>query len=199
MEENSEIEKEIIKSVLSRNPAKILNKKENYALYNSNYFGNKTQTWNTPEEIIKSNWKGLICIRSKKGIDRKFVIYNVNLNSGLEILKQRNIPLSQVIFNQPMPDEYLTIQGEVMRLETGLYLRYTQIKKPMNLALTEQDLTIQGLKAKFLLQKYLDAKSYENLMNLLEEFPESVIEFSTYSRGVGNLKTNTVFWEVRNY
>ena len=40
----------------------------------------------------------------------------------------------------------------------------------------------------------------EQLMNLDDIFPDSIIEFSAYNTQVGNIPNrNTIFWEVRNY
>jgi hypothetical protein len=42
--------------------------------------------------------------------------------------------------------------------------------------------------------------SYGDLQELLERFPDWVIEFATYSCEVGCIaRRNTVFWEIRNY
>ena len=102
--------------------------------------------------------------------------------------------------DQSMPDEHLTIQGEVMKTHLGFVLWYTTIKEPMNSALKKESLYAEGLKAYLLLKNYLSESSYEDLIALMELFPESSIEFSSYRVPVGNLPgRNTVIWEVRDY
>ncbi len=196
---------EIIKEVLSRNPRKILNKAECYALYEAGLFGNKAFTWNSYEEIIKSNWNGGVCMRSKKGVARREVRYNLKLENvpeNIEQFKKLGISENMIGFNQSMPDEHLILQGEVMRYEKGLWLLYSTVKKPMNQALAESKDEISGIEASKKLTDSLSKESYTDLENLLKRFPTSVVEFSTYKIPVGNMadkNRNTVIWEVRNY
>jgi hypothetical protein len=50
------------------------------------------------------------------------------------------------------------------------------------------------------LKQHLSPASYGDLQELLERFPDSVIEFATYSCEVGCIAwRNTVFWDIRNY
>jgi hypothetical protein len=193
----------VIKYVLSRTPRTIRDKSECYALYEAGLFGNKARTWDSYTEIIESCWTGRVCMRSKKGIDRTKVVYNLTLEEAKRELRRWNvlgINEDQISFNQNMPDKHLLLQGEVKRTEYGLWLRYTTIKKPMNQALKEEDKNCTGLSAKTRLEQALDPSSYSDLEALLEMFPDSVVEFSTYSVDVGNIsRRNTVFWEVRNF
>ncbi len=196
-------EQEIIKRVVSRNPRRILDKEECYALYYNGLFGNKALTWDSYEAVMKSGWKSHVCMRFREGGDRKRVVYNVPLNGlddeigKLEIL---GVPKHKISFNQSMPDEHLNMQGEVMKSHQGLYLRYSTMKKPMNLALQGEDLTSTGLRAKHLLEANLWPSSLSDLEALFELYPNSVVEFSAYSVQVGNIPgRNTVIWEVRNY
>ena len=195
----------LINAVMSRNPRKILNKTECYALYETGLFGNKAMTWNSYGEILRSGWEGRVCMRSKKGIARKEVKYNIKLEDvplHIEQFQKIGIPEDLISFNQSMPDGNLILQGEVMNYQGGIYLFGTTLKKPMNIALAEKSFTIENDTAKPLLESKLSAESYRDLRNLLDIFPESVVEFSAYSIPVGNFAEtgrNTVFWEVRNY
>lgn len=201
------------KAVFSRNPLTILYKVECYALYEGGYLGNKPKTWGSRREIVESGWRGLICVRSKRGTDRTNVEYNRRIEEIPSILEEMGLREEDAGFNQAMPDEHLVIQGEVCRLDGrenldgerdiwtfgGLGLRYTTVKDPMNRALAKEDLWVQGINARLLLSRTMDTPSQDNLTRLLQEFPDSAIEFSTYDIGVGNLGHNTIFWEVRNY
>ena len=198
---------EIIRKVMSRNPRKILNKRENYALYEAGIFGNRALTWSSYGEILKSSWKGEICMRSKIGINRKFQqnYFNIPIEKVPKSIEEWiaiGVPPELITFNQSMPDEYLSLQGEVMRFEKSLWLLYSTIKKPMNQALAEKSATINGFNAHKMLIRKLSFESYTDLEKLLSDFPTSVVEFSVYSIPVGNLahlNRNTVFWEVRDY
>jgi hypothetical protein len=198
-----------VKAVISRQNRTINTKDENYAFYNLGLYGNKALSWKTLEELEGSGWGGMVCVRSKKGIERTKVVYNVpreQLADVLEKFESEGIPLSSLYFNQSMPDEHLTLQGEVMRSQTGLYLFYTKVKKPMNLGLKEQQLHASGIKAKCMLEHELWPNSYEEIMGLLDYFSgdsgshSSVVEFSAYGVAVGDTPgRNAVIWEVRNY
>lgn len=188
---------EIIKS------KKIENKEQCYLLYHAGIFGNKALTWKSYQEIIKSGWKGLVCIRGRISLERGKVVYNVNINEVPEIINQfekQGISKNNLSFNQSMPDEHLIIQGEIMKTSRGLFLLYTTKKVPMNIALKQESLYAEGLKAKMLLETFMFPSSYSDLNALFDLFPDSVIEFSIYDVAVGNIPNrNTVIWEVRNY
>jgi len=179
-------------------------KDECYALYNNNIFGNRAFAWNSYNDLLKSDWKGQVCIRGKRTqIARKKVVYNIHLNEVPKIIKQfeeQGISENHLSFNQSMPDEHLIIQGEVMRTFLGLSLWYTTKKVPMNKALAEESLYANGLKANLILETFMFPSSYSDLTALFDLFPDSVIEFSIYDVAVGNIPNrNTVIWEVRNY
>jgi hypothetical protein len=154
---------------------------------------------------VQSGWKGEVCMRSKKGVARKQVRYNLRLEDVPEHIQQFEeigIPEKMIGFNQSMPDEKLVLQGEVMIHERDFYLLGTTLKKPMNLALAENSFTLEGIIAKEMLKMKLNMESFSDLMNLLRTFPTSVVEFSAYKICVGNMANtgrNTVIWEVRNY
>ena len=182
---------------------RISTKSQNYELYHSGFFGNKALTWNSYQEIIDSGWENSVCIRSAKGMQRTNVRYDVPLSEvrrEIEALKQQGIQEENLVFNQSMPNDKLIIQGELMISTSGLYLHHSNIKKPMNLALAEKSHHSYGLEAKMLLDKNLFPSSLSDIQALLELFPDSIIEFSSYSIPVGNIPgRNTVIWEVRNY
>lgn len=181
----------------------ITNKRNCFLLYEAGLFGNKAITWKSYQEILDSGWKGQVCIRGRSQIARGKVIYNVNINEVPKIIKQfgkEGISEHHLSFNQSMPDEHLVIQGELMRTFLGLSLWYTTRKVPMNKALITESLYANGLKAKLILENFMDPSSYSDLESLMELFLDSAIEFSTYNICVGNIPNrNTVIWEVRNY
>lgn len=189
----------LAKKVFSRNPPEILNKQECYALYDEGFFGNKPLTWSSYEEIMESDYRGLVCMRAK--VPSFKTQYDLDLQKIPRILFkiEKQIPLDKLVFNQSMPNEHLTIQGEITRY-LGWHLLYTNSKKPMKLGFEEEQKRASGLKAKSLIETSMDPSSYSDLQVLFDLFPNSSIEFSTYEVDVGNIKNrNTIFWEVRNY
>jgi hypothetical protein len=182
---------------------KIGSKKDYYALYNNGMMGNKPLTWNSYDELLSSSWRNGVSIRSCKGIARSQTRFNVpfeRIQQEMDDLKKSGVSYSEMVFNQSMPDDKLLIQGEINRTENGIYLHYSNVKKPMNLALKEEPKHAFGLKAEMILKNFLFPQSYADLMELFEVFPDSVIEFGAYSTTVGNTPgRNTIVWEVRNY
>ncbi len=182
---------------------KIPTKVECYERYNAGAFGNKPLTWDSPEEIRKSGWSGRVCIRSKIGTRRGNVRYNIplsELDKEIASLMESDVKIKHMRFNQSMPDEHLTIQGELMRTERGLYLLYSTIQFPMNEALRREQKHVFGLQAHMLLRQNLYPSSLSDIEALLEIYQDSVIEFSSYKIPVGNIPgRNTIIWEVRNY
>lgn len=178
-------------------------KHQSYVLFQEGILGNKPLTWNSLAEVKASGWEGLICIRSRKGIARSRTEFNKTYQESEQIVKtwvSEGMDSKNITFNQAMPDQDLVLQGEVEHTIGGLYLYGTFVKKPMNLGLAEKSFSISGFGAVSLLQKCLFPQSYADLGRLLEQFPSSIVEFSSYSRSVGNLRgRNTVFWELRNY
>ena len=195
---------EVIKNrVFSRNPPSILYKSEYYALYEAGFFGNKARTWGSYDEIIKSGYNGTVSMRSKKGINRKMVRYRCPINEIQEEImrwQKNGHPKEAIGFNESMPDEYLTIQGELMRTDTGLFFLYSTLKETMNTSLEKESFRCWGLEALSLVRAHISPASLSDMESILETFPNDIIEFSSYSVPVGDIPgRNTVIWEVRGY
>jgi len=196
-----EIKREEINRIV--NSGRIDSKKKSYLLYENGLFGNKVLTWNSLQEIKESGWKNKICIRSRKGIARGKTRFDIPLEEADKNVKEmveEGMKIEELFFNQSMPNESLTLQGEITLTEKGIYLLYTLVKKPMNLGLKEQSLHAFGFKAKAILEHFLSPICLDEVYLLLNFFPDCVIEFSSYSCLIGNLPhRNTVIWEVREY
>ena len=181
----------------------VSNKADFYRLYSRGAFGNRALSWDSYNELVKSSWRGKVCIRSKVGMKRGKVRYNIPFKGVRDMIGwfgRKGVAESELSFNQSMPDEVLILQGEVMHGLRGFDLTYTTIKRPMNLALSEEEFYAKGLMAKLILQNALWSTSYNDLTELLELYQDSIVEFSTYDIAVGDLPhRNTVIWEVRNY
>lgn len=123
------------------------------------------------------------------------------LNDYYKYLLTLGFSDDQILIGPCAPDgTHGTLQGEIMRSE-----RYYSFWASMHAGLRmRQSLATHakqydGLQAKMLLDAYLDATSRDCLEWMLDQYPDSVIEFSCFSCPVGALKLNTLFWEIRNY
>jgi hypothetical protein len=162
----------------------------------------------TSDEIIlatgeKSDYKGTVSVRYKGGSrGTGFYAYNISISNIENLIKKwlsQGAKKSLITFNESAPDNFLTIQGELMETPNGLNLFYSKEKKKMNLAL-KKGKTILSLQAKLILKQFLNCISYDEIMILLKLFPEHVIEFSTYDINLGILPNrNTIIWEIRKY
>lgn len=182
--------------------ARINTKQEFYGLYKLGILGNRALAWNSYNELLKSKWRGGVCIRGEN-IPRKEVRFDIPFEKvPEEIEKMEKVGINRNIlrFNQSMPNDDLVIQGEVIDYIGGWHLTYTTVKKPMLQGMKQETRFAKGLTAKIILKTCMDPSSFEDLNAIMEIYSDSVTEFSTYSINVGDIKgRNTVFWEVRDY
>jgi hypothetical protein len=108
--------------------------------------------------------------------------------------------LSLMVVNECAPDDKLTIQGELCERPGGAYLHYsTKRGYRMREGLAKFGRHITGLGSILTLAHFMDPTAFDAVRQLLQEYPEHVIEFSCYTVGVGTLGWNTIIWEVRAY
>lgn len=178
----------------------ISSKSLNYELYNSGLYGNKLRTWDSVDEFKKSNYNGSVSLRYKGKLPGQFTYYNViDVDEKLKEIISKGGRKENVVINESAPDEFLVIQGELIRNELGLHIFYSMLKGKMRDCM-KSAVSASGLTVKLLLQSHLTPSSYDDLMELLDKYPDHVIEFSTYSICLGDcVGRNTIIWEVRNY
>lgn len=187
----------------------VLKKSDFVRRYKQGEFGNRSKTWETVDDWLddtKKSKSNLFHLRNRVAGGETF--YNLTSKELYGRLygwrrhrdwrwqeRDKNWYISEMA-----PHDENLIQGEVQRTPSGLYLRYSTIK-----GLPMRDVLLKGkhaylLTALGLLQRYLDTKSYEWLMYLLDEYEDHVVEFSSFSKCWGTIPgMNTVFWEVRRY
>lgn len=100
-----------------------------------------------------------------------------------------------------MPDDKIVVQGEIARSEKyGWIFRVSHMNRPMNVAFGTDQQHHKGPAYWLYLKQIMDPSSYDDLQELFDTFPDSIVEFSTYSINVGDCPgRNTLIWEVRNY
>lgn len=182
------------------------NKREFYALFGRGAFGNKGLMWNSLEAFRQSGYSAPVAIRTGGvGTRCDYHIPAKELPKRYREFLEAGWKPNQLNISAMMPDEKIVMQGEVCRNVRGLDLWYSEVKRPMRVALAEGGKRLFGLQATALLKSRMDADSFEWLNELLDTYHKdsgmsSVVEFSVYSIPVGELQgRNTIFWEVRNY
>lgn len=182
-------------------------KKRVHKLLHERRFGNKLKTWLSYEALLEDvaadRYDGLVTVRTTLGPGGP-TLYEIPIHyipAVQRLWKEKNnISVDKLIFNENAPDEFIKIQGYVKRTESGLEFWYSKLKTKMNLALKKDGKLAYGLKALALLTENLDPSSFENLEQLMEDFPDRVIECSCYEIDLGNIPNrNTIFWEARDY
>jgi hypothetical protein len=188
---------------------RILNKETFIRFSQRKLLGNTFQTWNTFQEIPK-DFNGSITIRNREKDSPFFVptIHSKNLYPELCRLEALSCSLETIYFQEIPHTSNCTskscqgcgrvLNGQAMRNEQYIDLIYgTNPNLNLRTDLENSGLIVTGLKSVLLLKSLYNC--YEDLHDIWNDYPESIIEFSVFSRGLGWRNTNTIIWEVRNY
>lgn len=179
-------------------------KARNVKLWDAGVFGNTLRMWHNVDDAVKDiTYDGPYVLRSRlpdfkvrHGLPSKEALLN-----AFKELEYKYKPT--VYVNEQMPDQLITIQGEVWRGAAPTfmpYMHYSTEKGHMKpcLALKGMSRHIEGTAVKLVLQHYLDV--YANVIwDLLELYPDHIVEFSAFSEGIGKLLWPLIVWEVRKY
>lgn len=177
----------------------IKNKIEMYKLYEQGEFGNKFPCWNSFEEYYYSGYLNNVSLRHKTLGISGFFVYDIPREEVLSNIKRLNIKPHEIHITGQDKGLVKIFQGEIMYHEGKVTLYWTQVDKDMRQALLLGGKHSEGLTATMILRHYLDQPSIENMRRLMRKYPSHVIEFSTFTKSVGELRWNSVFWEVRKY
>lgn len=182
----------------------VTSKEKNFRLLKRGSFGNKLRTWGSRQEVLNSGYRGTVTMRYRGDGGGSFYAYEVPLRKIRSVEREWSgggLDVSRISFNESAPDDFLVIQGEVMRGVEGLELFYSTKQMKMRDAMVDGGArSARGLTAKLLLETHLNPSSFADLEVLLDGFPDHVVEFSTYRFCLGDIPgRNTVIWEVRKY
>jgi hypothetical protein len=169
------------------------NKREFYRRWLLGEFGNYPATWTTADDLRNSGYQGPLSVRSLTPAGR--------METGVSVQEALSRDwYGGVVFQQTMPDQDLIIQGALGSDPAGLWLDFClepNINFRQAMAKASQ---VQGLQTVMVLRSYVDPPSLDDLFELVERFPNAVIEFATFRRPVGVYPhRNTVIFEVREY
>lgn len=172
-------------------------KRKFHELYRRGALGNKAATWYDPALVPLS---AKVMIRSTAHANANLVITN-----GREARRiMRKPPLGGTMATELAPDHLATLQaclfdfpGRGLMLEAyypyqGLVLRHRDAMLRAK--------SYEGLKLRAILQTYVDPHTLNDFEFLLSEYPDHVIEFTSYGCRVGEFPgRNTLIWEIRLY
>lgn len=172
----------------------VKSKAENYALLKAGAFGNTNPSWETLEEFLLADWRGEVAIRSKKPGG----VFRAHLQPGEVAGFLCHYPEGYNI-SPMLPDRHRTFQGEIGRTPEWCLL-YSLEKCHSREAFRRSGRWVHGLTAISLVKHFFNENSYDDFLLLVEQYPDSVIEFSALSICYGTVPhRNVVIWEVRNY
>jgi len=183
------------------NPPPIRTKRQFVREYQKGTFGNRAPTWNTLAEFQASGYRGLVHIRNRvAGGPTWYDIPAQEVAQTWTDLVRKGIKADSLYLSGMAPHHKGTIQGEIRRDELWLTLTYCSAKLPMRESMANGASTAHGLAATMMLRHYMDPASFDWVMDLLDMYPDHVIEFSCFSIPWGTIPNrNTVVWEVRQY
>ncbi len=179
----------------------VLTKKDFVERYARGEFGNASPTWNSYVEWLAATLYDpcegrLFHVRNRTAGGQTF--YNV----PKALMKQTWESASKLsdgwYISEMAPSDKTLFQGEVMRSPRYLELTYNTLPLPMREGMLRGMKHAHGIIASSLLKHFLCPNSYEWLWYLLDEYPNHIVEFSSYRCQWGTIPGyNTVFWEVR--
>ncbi len=175
-----------------------------YEAWQKGLLGNKPRTWDSVEEAVASGSAGEVALRYRgtggggplvTGLhtyDLKAAVERLGVNGGW---REGDFNVSEVVNGV-----WSVINGEVTRNENGLTLRFSTVADLMRPSLAKGGHNVRGLIAKVVLETLLWPTDYDTIMDLIDEYPDHVVEFSGYDRCVGVIPgRRMIVWEVRQY
>lgn len=173
----------------------VRNKLQSVELLEEGTWINTTRTWHEPETLLKIGFDGIVAVRSyvrwtnfKPGmlVEECVEYYHILVNSGIR--------QSSLFFHEWSPLESLKCICHLGRTEYGYELLWSR-----NPNINIDTHYVYNAWA-VLATKYLAGEhNWDRLMNIFDEFPESVIEFTIHDRRLGILGWDMLVWEIRNY
>lgn len=184
----------------------IKTKTKMYQLLRQGEFGNIFKNYTSVKEVMNSDLKQIsvrYSDRSKSGTTFFEVTTKDKLREVIQKFVRRGADPAKICFNNgdfSLQDK-IVIQGELCNIDGMLELAFSTragitLREAVNRGLKRTN----GLAVKLMLQHYMWPSDYDWIFELLDQYPDHVIEFSTFSIPVGTIRNRcTVIWEVRKY
>lgn len=211
----------------------IENKQEFYRLSRSRQLGNCLQQWSWAEfvSIMRTCPEDLPEVVGVRHVRQAFTKQAVSglMTRGQALSYGHGVPdaCCSILIDEGAVHDNLTLQGEIMATENGLYTRTSTLQvhqrvlwqidqnglndiipdrwphnwrtlSPKQIAGTMPVVQHHfGLQATLLLKRYMDDMSWTAINDILNEYHYPIVEFACFRRPLGLLGWNSVIWEVR--
>lgn len=179
----------------------ITDKHTMYGLLHRRVLGNTLRSWTCVADYLSSGFRGYVGLRTR--LIGGPCVYWLTRKTVRDLVARwvaRNgVPGSAIAVQQMAPHCAGTLQGELSHDYINGYMLHASTERvPMRDAREWRD--FKGAHVLMLLRRYLWPSSFDDVMALLDEYPDAVVEFSAFSCEVGWAQgRNHVIWEVREY
>lgn len=167
-------------------------------------FGNQTPFWPSLNAYLDDeNGRNYQRLSIRNRIEREASWEDVPRNELKEkwnLLLMENAAQARDLYVLAYPPiETIRIQGEVrVGSANELMLTASYIAKPYEQAMAERSSLVSGLVADRILRQYLDWRSYDHLLILLDRYRGHTIRFQTFADHWGTVPLfNTIYIDVR--
>jgi hypothetical protein len=193
--------------VMTASPS-VMNKRENFRLWQSGAYGNKLRAWRSIDDWVDSGFAGLVVLRALMdgGGPCEYNLTREQARRAIWRWVATGIPRDRIMINEAAPDQFVRLQGEYLNdIHLGGssywgYFFYSRAKLHMRDALKATPEVAQGLCADMILKLAMTPASHEDWVSLIDRYPRHVFEVSIYECCLGDLPhRNALVWEVRRY
>jgi hypothetical protein len=166
--------------------------------------GNKLRSWSNISDVPSAEEGLRIMVRSTvPGIP--LPLTDATYAQVVKFLKHWKTP-EALHFNECAPDDEVLFQGEVMRGYLGR-MEFRGCFPKLGILQRMRDCLegtcvnhMRGFEVTCMLRRYLSPAAYNDVEELLETYPDHVIELTAYLNDLGWARgRNVIIWEVRNY
>lgn len=197
--------------------ASITTKSDFYALYYRMALGNTIRQWDwdeynglyltndLPQDIVG------YAVRVKIP-NNPYMRYELSEDQAIDYsrgLIAKGVDPTDLNISELAPDHRLTLQGEIMRstnyCDGWLRTKFDRDNPADNRmrssypGVCPHSHYTSGLSMWLRIKTAMDSRSWDCLQELLDTYPDDIIEFSCYDCQVGVLGCNSIIWEVRSY
>lgn len=179
----------------------IRSKRKFYELWQAGVLGNRPLTWSSVHEALRSG-RTRFGVREIGAAGGGFFSIAYSKGQLKRIVSQLDAQGKRYNIDGSVPNETVTLQGEVCRTERGLegmlaIRSGTDIRSAWKQGLFKP---YRGVAFNVVLEQFMDPSSREDLDALLDLYDGHVVEFACFPFNVGVLPhRNTIIWEVRKY
>ena len=185
----------------------VKSKKQNYALWQNGFFGNKLRAWRSFDEWKKSGFNGNVALRVLGQTGAGYCSYDnqpEDVEEAINSFVSLGYRFEDVMINEMAPSYELILQGEYSNeflLSHGRgYFLYSFSKNHMRDALKYDSKVAVGLMADLLIKNSMTPSSHDDWLLLIDRYPEHVFEVSIFEKCLGDIPgRNTLVWEIRKY